>query len=108
MKFDNIVIHTLDKDGWPIDFELTPAPGATSEAILFLREHGYSPAPTAEAARDYQYTPEGLPICPKHGAVMRKREKQGDTWYSHQVTDENGEAHYCRGYASKSSPGWNI
>lgn len=54
-------------------------------------------------------TPEGLPICPKHNEPMRKREKQGDTWFSHRVTDPaTGENQYCRGYASKNGPGWYI
>lgn len=104
--FDKVTIKTVNPQGWPVDFEITPVPGRTAEAIAFLEEHGYSPAPTAEAARDYKYTPEGLPICPKHGEVMKKREKQGDTWYSHRVHDERGNEHYCRGYPSKSSPGW--
>ena len=108
-NFEKITIKTLDPNGWPIDFELTPEPGATSAAIRFLEKHGYTPAPTAEAGRDnqYQYTPEGLPICPKHKEVMKKREKQGDVWYSHAVQGAHGESHYCRGYASKNSPGWN-
>jgi hypothetical protein len=55
----------------------------------------------------YRWTPEGLPICPKHGEVMQKREKQGDIWYSHRIIDtDTGEELYCRGYASKSGPGW--
>ncbi len=57
----------------------------------------------------YRWTPDGLPICPKHGEVMTRREKQGDTWYSHQVTDPaTGEVTYCRGHEGKNSPGWNI
>jgi hypothetical protein len=36
---------------------------------------------------------------------MRKRERQGDTWYSHAVgKDDRGEDVYCRGYAGKESP----
>ena len=57
----------------------------------------------AQETRTYAWTPEGLPICPRHGAVMKRREKQGDTWYSHRV----GEF-FCRGYAGKNSPGWDI
>ena len=56
----------------------------------------------------FQWTPEGLPICPKHGDVMSKREKQGDVWYSHRVLDGHGQEHYCRGYDSKKSPGWLV
>lgn len=55
----------------------------------------------------YQWTPEGLPICPGHGEVMPKREKQGDVWFSHKVIDpDTGEVSYCRGYPG--SPGWGI
>lgn len=106
--FDKITIHTINPNGWPVDFEITPEPGRLDEALIKLAGWGYSPAPTAEAARGFQYTPEGDPICPKHGEVMRKREKQGDTWHSHGVADDQGNKHYCRGYASKNSPGWSI
>ncbi|MCI0728570.1 MAG: hypothetical protein L0332_17875 [Chloroflexi bacterium] len=71
--------------------------------VRWLEKHGYRPN------RDIQYTPEGLPICPRHGVPMEKREKQGDEWFSHKVTDpQTGQAVYCRGYASPSSPGWNV
>ena len=41
-------------------------------------------------------TAEGLPICTRHATPMREREKQGDTWYSHSVTDpETGQILYC-------------
>lgn len=54
-------------------------------------------------------TPEGLPICPRHGVPMTKREKQGDTWYSHSVEDpKTGDRLFCRGYPGKSSPGWDV
>jgi len=55
----------------------------------------------------YRWTPDGLPICPKHGEVMTRREKQGDTWYSHRLIDPaTGEELYCRGHEGKHSPGW--
>ena len=63
--------------------------------------------PTAQPAQQWSYTPEGLPICPKHGAPMKKREKQGDTWFSHVVTASNGDDCYCRGYRGKDSPGYD-
>ena len=63
----------------------------------------------AQEAKTYTWTPEGLPICPKHGAVMRKREKQGDVWYSHRVIDPaTAEELYCRGYHGKNSPGFDV
>lgn len=106
--FEKITIHAIHPKGWPVDFQINPAEHKTEEAIAFLERYNFIPAPTAESARDYSYTPDGLPICPKHGEVMQKREKQGDTWFSHGVTDSQGQKHYCRGYASKSSPGWHI
>lgn len=61
------------------------------------------------ASSAYQWTPEGLPICPRHNEVMGRREKQGDVWYSHRVIDpETGEEMFCKGYRSRSSPGWSI
>lgn len=74
-------------------------------AIERLRAIGATP--TAQPAKQWSYTPEGLPICPKHQVAMKKREKQGDTWYSHVLTAPDGEECYCRGYASaKDSPGY--
>lgn len=106
--FEKITIKTVNPQGWPVDFEITPENGRLQEAIAKLENWGFSPAPTAEAARSPHMTHDGLPICPKHHAPMKKREKQGDTWYSHQITDGQGNELYCRGYASKSSPGWHI
>lgn len=58
---------------------------------------------------EWQRTPDGQPICPKHGEAMVQREKQGDTWHSHSVIDPNtGEKLYCRGYPTKNGPGWFI
>lgn len=63
----------------------------------------------AQEAKTYTWTPEGLPLCPKHGEIMRKREKQGDTWYSHRVIDPTtGEEKFCRGYHGKNSPGFDV
>jgi hypothetical protein len=55
-------------------------------------------------------TPTGDPLCPRHRVVMRQREKQGDTWYSHPVVHpQTGEELWCRGYdAGPSSPGWGV
>ena len=72
------------------------------KAVRLLPEAGIEPMTTATA---WATTPEGLPICPKHRVPMRKRERQGDTWYSHNAGAE-GEELWCRGYAGKDSPGW--
>jgi len=52
--------------------------------------------------------PNGNYLCPKHNTEMTKREKQGDTWYAHPITDEAGNKHYCRGYHCKSGPGYEL
>jgi len=85
-----------------VSFEgnLTQLPGA----IERLRAAGATP--TAQPAQQWSYTPDGLPICPRHGAPMKKRSKQGDEWYSHVVTDSKGDDVYCRGYKGKDSPGY--
>ena len=72
------------------------------KAVRLLPGAGIEPV---RATATWATTPEGLPICPKHGVPMRKRERQGDTWYSHNAGGE-GEELWCRGYAGKDSPGW--
>ncbi len=54
------------------------------------------------------YTPEGLPICPKHRVPMRERDKQKQSLYSHKVINEHGEELYCKGHPGASSPGWRV
>jgi hypothetical protein len=67
-----------------------------------LPNRGVTPA----ASFAFPRTPDGTPICPKHGVEMRKREKQGDEWWSHRVINrESGEKMYCRGYALVNNPG---
>ncbi|MCL4265201.1 MAG: hypothetical protein KJ069_18440 [Anaerolineae bacterium] len=73
------------------------------KTICLLEQRGYRPS------RELVYTAEGLPVCPRHGVPMQKREKQGDLWYSHKITNpQTGEVVYCRGYTSPSSPGFDI
>jgi hypothetical protein len=61
------------------------------------------------APATWRRTPEGLPICERHQAVMRDRSKQGDEWHSHKVLDARGNEVYCRGYPDrKLSPGFFI
>lgn len=67
-----------------------------------LDERGYA---AAQQTQEWQRLPDGTPICPKHHAPMRKRERQGDTWYSHNVGTE-GAPVYCKGYHGKDSPGY--
>jgi hypothetical protein len=53
-------------------------------------------------------SPEGLPICARHGEVLRRREKQGDEWFSHRVLLPDGSTVFCKGRPGKDSPGWEI
>lgn len=71
------------------------------QSVEYLDKMGYRPR------RGFSYTPEGLPICPKHQVPMTKREKQGDIWYSHNMGPAE-EPLYCRGYEGKNSPGWKV
>jgi hypothetical protein len=81
----------------PVTFEELPA------TMRRLAARGYTPS------REPVLTAEGLPICPRHGVPMQQRNRQGDIWYSHKmVHPETGETVYCRGYASASSPGYDI
>ncbi len=67
-----------------------------------LDRRGYA-APSL--TQEWQRLPDGTPICPKHHAPMRAREKQGDTWYSHNVGTRDAPI-YCKGYHGKDSPGY--
>ena len=81
----------------PVTFEELPT------TMRRLAARGYTPS------REPILTAEGLPICPRHGVPMQQRNKQNDVWYSHKmVHPETGETVYCRGYASASSPGYDI
>lgn len=74
-----------------------------SPTLRRLSARGYTPT------REPVLTAEGLPICPRHGVPMQQRNRDGDIWYSHKlVHPETGETVYCRGYASASSPGYDI
>lgn len=71
-----------------------------------LDERGYA----AQAqTQEWQTLPDGTPICPKHHTPMRKRERQGDTWYSHSAgKGSDGKDIYCKGYHGKDSPGSEV
>ena len=72
-------IKTIHPSGWPITFEIEPADPKLHNLIKKLYTLGFRPDIAGDT---WMRTPEGLPICPKHGEVMSKREMQGDTWYS--------------------------
>jgi hypothetical protein len=71
-----------------------------------LEARGYA----AQAqTQEWQTLPDGTPICPKHHTPMRKRERQGDTWYSHSAgKGTDGKDIYCKGYHGKDSPGYEV
>ena len=83
------------------DLTLSGTLNDVRKAVRLLPEAGIEPV----RAATWQTTPDGIPICPRHGVPMRRREKQGDTWYSHNVGTD-GEELWCRGYPGKDSPGW--
>ena len=90
--------------GFDVTFELEEDE-QFSDALRRLASRGY----TAPNGDGWRRTPEGLPICPVHHEVMQKREKQGDEWHSHKVTDPaTGEIHFCRGYPHATSTGYHI
>jgi hypothetical protein len=67
-----------------------------------LDKRAYTPA---QQTQEWQRLPDGTPICPKHHAPMRQREKQGDLWWSHNVGTKEQPV-YCKGYHGKDSPGY--
>jgi hypothetical protein len=89
-------------DGYPLTVTCTGSVDQLPAIIGRLRSLGATPPSTR---LEWSYTPEGLPICSKHGTPMKKRERQGDTWYSHNMGTTD-EPCYCRGYAGADSPGW--
>lgn len=94
-------------NGFPVTVTFTGKARKLMATIDRLRELG-AEAPGGPQ-REQEYTPDGLPICRKHGAPMKKREKQGETWHSHAAGDDaQGNPIYCKGYQGKDSPGWEL
>jgi hypothetical protein len=90
-----ITISALHPAGFPVQIALTEEENDKLHDIVErLLARSYRPPP-----QDWQRTPEGLPICPKHSVVMTLREKQGDAWHSHRVTAAQGQELWCRGFA---------
>jgi len=58
-------------------------------AMSFLLNHGYVPCDN----NNNHHRGTGSKWCPIHQCEMKRREKDGKTWYSHK-TDEGG---WCRG-----------
>jgi hypothetical protein len=75
-----------------------------TSSIAYLKEHGAtSPPAQAGPAAPGPAAQAGGPstqVCPIHHVTMKRREKDGDAWYSHQAIDPNtGQEYYCKGKA---------
>lgn len=90
-------------NGAPVNISVKVDINLLPRLIARLMELGLEPI---ERPLRFDMTAEGNPICPRHRVPMRKRGKQGDAWFSHQVVDEQGESKWCRGYHGPSSEGY--
>ena len=68
-----------------------------------------APAPLALAApiATADDLPDGFKLCQKHRAPMRPRNKQNDTWHSHNVGTADKPC-WCKGYRGSDSPGYEV
>lgn len=74
-------------------------------ALTWLEDQGFTPYPQPQAA-----APAGpnaadgheTAWCPIHQCSMQRREKNGESWYSHKATREDGKEYWCRGKANNS------
>jgi len=70
-------------------------------AIVWLQEHGCEPT-TGHGGNDNGYKEDeqepDTKVCPIHHVAMKRREKQGDVWWSHKAVDPStGAEYWCRG-----------
>jgi hypothetical protein len=73
-----------------------------------LDKRGYAPAVQSTAPiATADDLPEGYKLCRKHNAGMKTREKQGDTWNSHNVGTAEKPI-WCKGYRGPDSPGYEV
>jgi hypothetical protein len=94
------IIYARHSAGFLIKLDDVPR-NQIDEAVTWLVQHGYRPDLPGDG---WARTPDGLPICPRHGVAMAKREKQSDTWFSHRVVHpETAQELFCRGYAHPTS-----
>ena len=94
--------RAIHPQGWPVEFAIEPADPRLPALIRTLTKLGYRPDITKTSCPD----PAGsLPVCSLHDVAMPRREKDGDVWHSHTVTDaDTGAVAYCRGYPAASAP----
>jgi hypothetical protein len=92
----------------PLGFELLIDCASVEAADAMIRklvQQGYTPGASNGGAIDWPKGPDGSPLCLKHNALMEKRERQGDVWYSHKIRDpQTGAELYCRGVRHHASP----
>jgi len=68
------------------------------DAIGWLDDHGADPTQKAAGGNDSGGSKPEPNVCPIHHVAMRRREKNGDVWYSHKAIDpETGAEYWCRG-----------
>ena len=92
-------VEAFHKTGFRVTFQTTAA--KVDGVVAWLQKRGF------KSQRGFETTPDGTPICPKHNVPMRKREKQGDSWYSHNMGTEDTPI-WCKGYRHRTSPGWEL
>ena len=101
-------ISAIHKTGFRIEFD-DVGRDRIDEAVEWLLAHDYRP--DVSRGDPWQRTPDGSPICIRHRIAMTKRERQGDSWWSHPIAHpETTEVRYCRGYphASKAGDGFEL
>jgi hypothetical protein len=73
-----------------------------------LDKRGFAPPAPASSAAPLA-TPDDLPdgwkLCQRHGAPMRPRNKQNETW--HNVGTKDSPI-WCKGYRGSDSPGYEL
>lgn len=72
-------------------------------ALRYLAKHGIEPE---RAPLQFEWTAEGLPLCPKHGVPMAKRERFGKEWYAHNAGTKERPA-WCRGFPDPRTTGYD-
>lgn len=78
-------------------------------AIERLKALGATPtsSPIAAPIATPDDLPEGWKLCQKHHAPMRPRNKQNQTWHSHNVGTKDDPC-WCKGYRGSDSPGYEV